>query len=163
MKHKNYSDLDLCAAVKSSVTFAQVLRKLNLKLAGGNYITVKQKIKKLNLDISHFTGQGHSKGRELGPKVPLQDYLSNKRRINSHALRLKLLKHNVFMHKCYGCHLTTWLDKPIPLELEHINGNNQDNSLNNLTLLCPNCHALTSTYRGKNKKVARLDPAVKKF
>jgi predicted HNH restriction endonuclease len=52
------------------------------------------------------------------------------------------------------CNNTEWNGQPIPLELEHKNGNNQDNSLNNLCLLCPNCHAQTSTYRGKNKSKA---------
>ena len=53
--------------------------------------------------------------------------------------------------KCYNCNLTNWLGFNIPLELEHINGDNRDNRIENLILLCPNCHALTPTYRGKNK------------
>jgi 5-methylcytosine-specific restriction endonuclease McrA len=48
--------------------------------------------------------------------------------------------------------LSSWLNQPIPLELDHIDGNNQNNQLNNLRLLCPNCHAQTSNYRGKNIK-----------
>lgn len=55
-------------------------------------------------------------------------------------------------HRCEECNNDKWNDKPIPLELEHIDGNNRNNLLNNLKLLCPNCHAQTSTYRGKNKK-----------
>lgn len=50
------------------------------------------------------------------------------------------------------CGNTEWLDKHIPLELHHINGNHKDNRLSNLQLLCPNCHALTDNYRGKNIK-----------
>ncbi len=53
-------------------------------------------------------------------------------------------------HKCESCGLTTWLDKPIPLELHHIDGNRNNNTLENFQLLCPNCHAFTDSYRGKN-------------
>jgi 5-methylcytosine-specific restriction endonuclease McrA len=44
------------------------------------------------------------------------------------------------------------MEKPAPIELDHINGNHHDNRLENLRILCPNCHAQTDTYRGKNKK-----------
>lgn len=53
---------------------------------------------------------------------------------------------------CYECKLTEWCGKNIPLELDHIDGSHNNNSLDNLRLLCPNCHAQTETYRGKNKK-----------
>ena len=50
---------------------------------------------------------------------------------------------------CEKCGLRSWNDEIIPLELHHINGNNKDNSLSNLLLLCPNCHALTDNYRNR--------------
>jgi 5-methylcytosine-specific restriction endonuclease McrA len=53
-------------------------------------------------------------------------------------------------HKCQICNNATWLENPIPLELDHISGDRDDNSESNLRLLCPNCHALTPTYKGKN-------------
>ena len=55
-------------------------------------------------------------------------------------------------YKCEECNLTIWNNKQIPLELHHINGNNKDNSLDNLKLLCPNCHALMDNYRNRNNK-----------
>ena len=60
----------------------------------------------------------------------------------------QLADHTDFI--CSRCNLTEWLGQLIPLELEHIDGDNSNNSLENLCLLCPNCHALTPTYRGKN-------------
>lgn len=54
-------------------------------------------------------------------------------------------------HTCNKCKNTTWNNQSIPLELEHKNGNSDDNSLENVELLCPNCHAQTSTYKAKNK------------
>lgn len=58
--------------------------------------------------------------------------------------------------RCESCGLTQWLDQPIPLEQDHTNGNPTDNSLENLRLICPNCHALTPTYKGKNKGNGRV-------
>ena len=69
-----------------------------------------------------------------------------------------MIEEGLFERKCYGCGKTHWncdltnyKDELIPLELEHKNGNNKDNRIENLTLLCPNCHAQTGTYRGRNK------------
>jgi 5-methylcytosine-specific restriction endonuclease McrA len=53
-------------------------------------------------------------------------------------------------YKCESCSNSEWLGKQIPLELEHIDGNNRNNDRSNLKLLCPNCHAFTPTYRGRN-------------
>ena len=140
--------------VKSSTSIRQVLQKLGLKPAGGNYVQVRKAIKELNLDTSHFLGQGANKGRRFGPKRPLSAYLENGIPIKSHALRLRLLKENVFSHQCNCCGITEWNGLPTPLELEHKDGNHHNNSLDNLELLCPNCHAQTDTYRGKKLRKA---------
>lgn len=52
--------------------------------------------------------------------------------------------------KCQSCEGETWLDRPIPLELDHIDGNPENNSRENCRVICPNCHALTDTYKGRN-------------
>ncbi len=149
---KTWTEEQLIEAVKTSTSYRQVLSQLCLIEAGGNYATIKKWIKKLDLDISHFTHQGWSKGQVIGPKRPLEDYLSNRYPIQTYKLNRRLLREGIFPHQCQDCRAVTWKDSLVPLELHHINGNSEDNTLSNLQLLCPNCHAQTDTYRGKNKK-----------
>ena len=95
---------------------------------------------------------GKKKKKKKAPKIPLIDILNGKyAHYNCFRLHKRLIEEKIFQAKCYNCRLELWLGNPIPLELEHIDGNPHNHNLNNLTLLCPNCHALTPTYRGKNK------------
>ncbi len=151
MKLRKYTLDQLKDAIANSISICQTLEKLDLPPAGGNYKTFHRAVKYFNLDISHFKGQGWNKGKFFGPKRDIEEYLNNNYQISSSSLRLRLLKEKFFQPKCYSCNLTLWMGNPIPLELEHKDGNHSNNSLDNLTLLCPNCHALTPTYCGKNK------------
>jgi len=83
-------------------------------------------------------------------KLNLIEYLATSQDIQSNKVRIRLLEEGYKEHKCECCGLTTWLDKPIPLELHHIDGNRHNNTIENFMLLCPNCHAFTDSYRGKN-------------
>ena len=85
-------------------------------------------------------------------RKPIDEILINGSTYQSFKLKRRLLKEGLTQHICENCSLTEWQGHPIPLELHHINGINIDNRLENLILLCPNCHALTDSYRGKNKK-----------
>mgnify|MGYP001176989790 CR=1 FL=1 len=152
MSHRNYTTEQFKQAVKDSLSIAQALVLLGLAPKGGNYRTFKDFALKNNIDTSHFTGQGWNKGQSFGPKREIQEYLSNEKTIQSYKLKNRLLKEGLLEHKCNKCKLTAWLDKPIPLELHHKDGNHLNNNLDNLELLCPNCHALTETYRGKNQE-----------
>jgi len=104
------------------------------------------------LDTSHFLGQASHRGKQYPRRVrPANYYLAlNGPPISSYDLKRKLLAEGIFDPECATCGNTTWRDCPVPLELEHKNGNRYDNRLQNLELLCPNCHALTPTYRGRN-------------
>ena len=154
MKKRKWTDQQFISAVKSSLSYAEVIRKLGLKTAGSNYDTVKRKIKELNLDISHMTNQGWNTGKRfkiIKPAQPLQEILvKDSTFINSNNLRKRILKEQIKEHKCERCGNSLWLNQKIPLELHHINGDRHDNRIENLQLLCPNCHALTDNYRGRN-------------
>lgn len=153
MKTRNYTEQQFINAIQSSTSIRQALNKLGVVEAGGNYKTAKTWITKLNLDTSHFKDRYKANlGRKFGPKRAIKDYLENKQVIQSFKLKNRLINDNIFQKVCSSCKLTQWLEQDIPLELDHINGNNNDNTLSNLRLLCPNCHALTSNYRGKNIK-----------
>ena len=155
-KCKTYSEEQFVAAVKASISKREVLRKLGLVEAGGNYAVLDKRVKQLNLDTSHWLGMGHLKGKThaWAKKIPTKDILVESSSYNdTNKLRIRLIREGIFEAKCYGCNLTEWRGRPISLELEHKNGIRSDNRLENLTLLCPNCHAQTTTYRGRNKKV----------
>jgi hypothetical protein len=139
-KYRNYTDQNLIDAVKISKSISDVLRILNLKEAGGNFKTIKIKIAKLNLDTSHFTGMLWSKDQRL------KDWSNYKRTSN---LKKHLIKER--KNTCENCHLDKWLNVEIPLEVHHIDGNPTNNNLENLQLLCCNCHSLTDNWRNKKR------------
>jgi hypothetical protein len=149
----NYSTTneDFVKAVKNSLSIAQTLTYLGLEPSGGNYKAFHKRRKELDINISHFTGQSHSAGKTFGPKREIFDYLSNSQTIGSDKLKKRLISEGFFDYRCSSCGCERWFGAPVPLELDHINGNSQDNSLSNIRLICPNCHAMTSNYRGRNR------------
>lgn len=134
-QYRNYTIEQLQEAVKDSFSVAEVCRKIGIKGLGGNIRTIKQKIAQLDLDVSHFTGQLWNKGIYLKPKD------AKKRE----TIRNYMIKH--YGYKCWICNNSEWNSKPIPLELEHIDGNTLNNEITNLKMLCCNCHAQTPTWR----------------
>jgi hypothetical protein len=150
----SYTREQLELAVKDSTSFRQVLLNLGLSPQGGNNATVQRFIKKWNIDTEHFLG-APQKGMPKRTRTEISTYLNNEKPIGSFRLKNRLIRENILRPICSQCENTNWLGRSIPLELDHVDGNNENNNLSNLRLLCPNCHALTSTYRGKNQKRAK--------
>ncbi len=151
MKARKYTDLQLEEAIRCSQSIRQVMTKIGLVEAGGNYQSIAKRIKNLNLDISHFRGQGWRKGFSKPPRSskPLSEILEANTVYRSSLLRKRLISEGYKPHRCEKCGKSKWLGKLIALELHHKNGDKLDNRLENLQLFCPNCHALTESYRGK--------------
>jgi len=152
MGSRKYTLEQLREAVKNSHSIAACLRLLSVVPAGGNYQVVKEQIKRYQIDTSHFTGKGWLKGKKIGPRRSVEDYLNNAGSITSHKLKKRLIEEGLLEARCGSCGLASWLGRPIPLELHHVDGNPRNNALSNLVLLCPNCHALTGNYRGRKKR-----------
>jgi hypothetical protein len=142
------------AAVQEVSSIAGMCRFMGLKPSGGNYRLMHNAIKNYNLDVSHFRGQGWNVGQKFkpNPSIPLTQILVKESTYQSYKLKNRLIKEGFKKCICESCGLMKWQNMDIPLELHHVNGDNRDNRLENLQLLCPNCHALTNTYRGKNNK-----------
>ena len=139
-------------AAKQAFSIAGMCRNLGLKPCGGNYRLMHNAIEKHNIDTEHFRGKGWNIGLVFRPNKTkhISEILTQYSTYQSYKLKNRLLLEGLKQHICECCGNTTWNGKKIPLELHHINGNNRDNRLENLKLLCPNCHALTDSYRGKN-------------
>ena len=149
MLELKYSKSLLEEIVSNSKSKRECLLKLGLKPYGGNYRVFDKYIKLYKLSTDHFLGQGWNVHTSPADIKPIEKYFNNEIPITSYKLKNRILKEKIKPWKCEKCNLTKWNDKQIPLELHHINGNNRDNSLNNLMLLCPNCHALTDNYRNR--------------
>ena len=154
-KQRTWTDEELTQAVKESFSVAQVLRALELSPVGGSYGTINRHVKRLGLDVSHFTGQASNSGsnyRQPRPPVSDEDVFREKSTYtNRKCIKDRLLRLGI-PNECSRCGNSTWMGEKLSLHLEHINGCNDDHRRENLCLLCPNCHSLTPTFAGRNIK-----------
>src|SRR3989344_3586321 len=154
MRKRSWSEVQLIEAARTSASLRQVIAKLGLIEAGGNYDQVRKYIKGLEIDITHFKGRSWNKGMRgrLMPLIPTKDILIKGSTYQSFKLKRRLFNEGLKMKRCEEC---GWAksteDGYLPLELDHINGDRHDNRLENLRVLCPNCHSLKPTHRGRNK------------
>lgn len=153
---RKWTDEELIEAVKDNLSYVGTMVQLGLKPAGGNYSSIKKRISELNLDISHFTGKGWNQGERYRPikeAIPLNEVLiENSTWVSTDKLRKRLLKEGIKEHKCECCNNVVWMGYPIPLELHHVNGIKSDLRIDNLQMLCSNCHKQTDNFGAKNIK-----------
>lgn len=153
-RHRYNNVEELRRIVLKSKSKSEVLTEYGLKPVGGNYKVLNKYLYLYNISVTHFNGKGWNTGDryiQVKSSIPLSDILVEYSTFSTYHLKRKLLNEGIKTHKCECCNNTTWNDKPIPLELNHKNGVHTDHRLNNIELLCPNCHALTDHYRGRNK------------
>lgn len=157
MFKRGWNEYQLREAVKASTSWSGVMRCLGLAIAGNSVKAVKATANELGLDVSHFKGHGWSKGMVNMPSPPQTISLSEilvkeSRYTSSKDLKRRLFKSGLKEKRCEHCLNTDWMEKEIPLQLDYINGIRSDNRIENLRILCPNCHALTPTWGGRNHK-----------
>lgn len=138
--------------VAESHSYAEICRKIGLADKGSNIGTIKKYIELYQLDTTHFTGQRWNKGAshdEITALVPLEEILKKNTNYKSDSLKKRLIKKDIKKNKCELCGIS---GDDIVLELHHIDGDHYNNKLENLQILCPNCHSKTDNFRGRNQK-----------
>lgn len=119
------------------------------KQLGCKQETLNSYLKKMGIE---YAGQQNKKGQQKGPNTykPASEYLGTNKSIKSHELKLKLIKDGIKDDKCEICGIKIWQGVELPLELHHKDGNHFNNNLDNLMILCPNCHSIQNGNSAKN-------------
>lgn len=141
-------------AVAASTNMCEVLRHLGLEVVGGHHTHISRQVRAYGIDTSHFQVPTR-RGKPWRPRTPeaflVKQADGQGRRIPSDRLKWAMQANGV-QERCAGCGVeAVWQGLPLPLEVDHINGNWRDNRIENLRLLCPNCHSTTDNYRGRGK------------
>ena len=148
-KWEQFSKEELEQFVKDSTSINQLSIKCGYSNnSGSGQNAIREMLKLYNFDTSHFyelNGISHNKGQYNYERFQNGKYLR--------AANMKSALIAQRGHQCECCKNTKWLEQLIPLEVHHLDGDSMNNTLENLQLLCPNCHAQTDNYRNRNSKL----------
>lgn len=157
MTNKIYETTDeqFVNLLKTSTNISEVLFKLGYSVKGNSWAfsKIRQRMTDLNVDNNIFKGKSPLIQTVKERKVNKKDLFRENCKHARSILRRTILKEGLIPYKCEICGVTEWNDKTLSLELDHINGINNDNRLENLRFLCPNCHSQTSTYGSRNQQL----------
>lgn len=156
-----YRKETLVPIVSTSKSLSDVLRHLGLRCAGGNYQTINKYIEEYSIDTSHFDSDGERVDKLMkwvgNNRMSMGEILVENSRYSRASLKKRLVSEEILEYKCGKCeNVGKWLGEDLALQLEHKNGVHNDNRLENLEFLCPNCHSQTPTYAGKSPKCNKL-------
>lgn len=133
------------------------MRKLGCRIHTTKYKWLQNVVATNNIDTTHF------ERKSIRAPIKLEDCLVVGKDVNTFKLKHKLLNKGLLKNQCYVCNLFEWQGKPIALHLDHIDGDRKNNVIENLRILCPNCHSQTDTYCGKNIKKWHYCPCGKEI
>ena len=163
MNNKIYelSEDEFISLIRNSNNKAEVLFKLGYSVKGNSwgYTLLRKRMEELHLNGTEFKGRSGFKDKvNESLKLENVDKILCENSPHTRAvIRRFVLKNNLIPYKCSCCgNEGMWLDKPLSLQLDHINGNCSDHRLENLRWLCPNCHVQTSTHGSKNEASTRI-------
>ncbi|MEU9183084.1 HNH endonuclease signature motif containing protein [Streptomyces sp. NPDC048484] len=146
------------SAVATSKSVNEVLRRIGLDSVGGHHTNIARRIKAYGLDTSHFTlvarteRMRYNQRRRTAEEILVEEVSAHARRTPSSRLKRAMCELGID-ERCALCGIEAeWLGEPLPLEVDHIDGNWRNNRVENLRFLCPNCHSTTDTYRGRAKR-----------
>jgi hypothetical protein len=144
-------------AVAASTNMCEVLGHLGLEVVGGHHTHISRRIKAYGIDTSHFVpvvrteNMRNNQRRRTAEEILIEDTSTQARRVPSTRLK-RAMRELGIEERCALCGIESlWLGEPLPLEVDHIDGNWRNNRVENVRLLCPNCHSTTDGYRGRGK------------